>query len=353
VNPSRAIPILSGLAALAAASAAGAARAATPEPSALAFADSRAGVSLDGAWHVIVDPYDNGSVDYRSQPRPHGYFEDARPRDKSDLVEYDFARSPTLQVPGDWNTQRPDLLYYEGTIWYQRRFDAALRPDHRAFVQFGAAAQRATVWLNGKRLGAHEGGFTPFAFEVTDIVRPRDNTIVVKVDNTRRAEALPALNTDWWNYGGLTRSVRLVETPRVFVRAARVQLDRNDASLVPIWSAASSNSSCCTKRTTGRPTAALAPTIASRNSCPSAVWTSACEPRISSRSSGTGRGPATAAPTTRYPPAPSSASVRRSCHSAAVRADSPTERTSRSAFSRSSGRAAWYTARGRSSSHSS
>ena len=87
-------------------------------------------------------------------------------------------------------------------------------------MQFGAAAQRATVWLNGKRLGEHEGGFTPFAFEVTGVVRPRDNSIVVKVDNTRRADALPALNTDWWNYGGLTRGVRLVETPRVFVRDA-------------------------------------------------------------------------------------------------------------------------------------
>ena len=88
-------------------------------------------------------------------------------------------------------------------------------------MQFGAAAQRATVWLNGKRLGEHEGGFTPFAFEVTGVVRARDNSIVVKVDNTRRADALPALNTDWWNYGGLTRGVRLVETPRVFVREAR------------------------------------------------------------------------------------------------------------------------------------
>ncbi|HXU00783.1 MAG TPA: glycoside hydrolase family 2 TIM barrel-domain containing protein, partial [Polyangia bacterium] len=211
-----------------AATAAGRARAATPEPSALAFADGRGGVSLDGAWHVIIDPYDNGSLDYRSQPRPHGYFDDARPRDKSDLVEYDFARSPTLQVPGDWNTQRPDLLYYEGTIWYERRFDAALHEGNRAFVQFGAAAQRATVWLNGKRLGDHEGGFTPFAFEVTGIVRARDNSIVVKVDNTRRAEALPALNTDWWNYGGLTRGVRLIETPRTFIRAARVQLAREE-----------------------------------------------------------------------------------------------------------------------------
>ena len=99
-------------------------------------------------------------------------------------------------------------------------------------MQFGAAAQRATVWLNGKRLGEHEGGFTPFAFEVTGVVRPRDNSIVVKVDNTRRADALPALNTDWWNYGGLTRGVRLVETPRVFVRDAVVQLAKENTSVV-------------------------------------------------------------------------------------------------------------------------
>ena len=113
--PLRAPLLLCALFALGATTASRPARAATAEPSALAFTDGRAGVSLDGAWHVIVDPYDNGSLDYRSQPRPHGYFDDARPRDKSDLVEYDFARSPTLQVPGDWNTQRAELLYYEGT----------------------------------------------------------------------------------------------------------------------------------------------------------------------------------------------------------------------------------------------
>jgi len=210
------------------AGAGGDARAAGPSPpagpSALAFADGRAGASLDGAWHVIVDPYDNGGLDYRSQPRPHGYFADAAPRDKTDLVEYDFARSPTLQVPGDWNTQRPELLYYEGPVWYERRFDYALPEGRRLFVQFGAAAQRATVWVNGKRLGEHEGGFTPFAFEVTALVRARDNSIVVEVDNTRRADALPALKTDWWNYGGLTRGVRLVEAPRVFISDALVQL---------------------------------------------------------------------------------------------------------------------------------
>jgi beta-glucuronidase len=198
-------------------------------PTALGFTDGRAGQSLDGAWHVIVDPYDNGSLDYRNRPRANGYFLDAPAKDKSELVEYDFSRSPTLKVPGDWNTQRPDLLYYEGTVWYERKFDApATGPGRRQFVQFGAAAQRATVWLNGRRLGAHEGGFTPFAFEVTGQLRPRDNSLVVMVNNTRRPTALPAMNTDWWNYGGLTRGVRLVETPALFVRNARVQCPRSD-----------------------------------------------------------------------------------------------------------------------------
>jgi beta-glucuronidase len=219
-------------------------------PSALGFVDTRAGQSLDGAWHVIVDPYDNGLLDYRNQPRPNGYFEDAKPKSKSDLVEYDFSRSTTLNVPGDWNTQRPELLYYEGTVWYERTFDART-PDRagstpgapppaapapsggdRQFLQFGAAAQRAIVWLNGQRLGAHEGGFTPFAFEVTGRLRPRGNSLVVMVNNARRPGAIPALNTDWWNYGGLTRGVRLVETPATFVRAARVQLARGDAHRV-------------------------------------------------------------------------------------------------------------------------
>jgi len=198
-------------------------------PTALEFADTRAGQSLDGDWHVIVDPYDNGLLDYRNQPRRNGYFRDAPPKDETDLVEYDFARSPTLKVPGDWNTQRPELLYYEGTVWYERRFDAPKAPaTGRQFVQFGAAAQRATVWLNGRQLGAHEGGFTPFAFEVTGQLRPRGNSLVVMVNNTRRVNALPATNTDWWNYGGLTRGVRLVETPAVFIRNARLQCAKGD-----------------------------------------------------------------------------------------------------------------------------
>lgn len=192
----------------------------------LGFVGARPGQRLDGPWHVIVDPFENGSFDYRQQPKARGYFKNDRPRGPSDLVEYDFDRSPTLEVPGDWNTQRPELLYYEGAVWYERSFDHQARPGGRTFLRFGAAALRASVWLNGELLGTHEGGFTPFAFEVTGRLRPRGNFVVVKVDNTRRREGVPTVNFDWWNYGGLTREVRLVETPRVFVRDAQIALDR-------------------------------------------------------------------------------------------------------------------------------
>ena len=63
---------------------------------------------------------------------------------------------------------------------------------------------------------------------MTGQLRPRGNSLVVMVNNTRRANALPAMNTDWWNYGGLTRGVRLVETPAVFIRDARVQCAKGD-----------------------------------------------------------------------------------------------------------------------------
>jgi beta-glucuronidase len=193
---------------------------------------SRPGMTLAGKWNVIVDPYENGYYDYRRQPfdattPPRGgYFLDRKPADRSDLVEYDFDTSPTLTVPGDWNSQEDRLFYYEGTVWYRRKFDYTPAADKRVFVHFGAANYQADVYLNGRKLGRHIGGFTPFAFEVTGILKATDNSLVVKVDNTRHADAVPTVNTDWWNYGGLTREVSIVETPGAFIRDYQVQLGK-------------------------------------------------------------------------------------------------------------------------------
>jgi beta-glucuronidase len=194
---------------------------------------ARSGLELNGKWHIIVDPYENGYFDYRHQPydaspQPTGgYFLDRKPADKTELIEYDFDKSPTLDVPGDWNSQDERLFYYEGTVWYRRRFDyRPAAPDRRLFLYFGAANYQADVYLNGKKLGQHKGGFTPFEFEVTGLVKEAGNSLVVRVDNRRHPEAVPTINTDWWNYGGLTRDVRLVETAATFVRDYRVQLKK-------------------------------------------------------------------------------------------------------------------------------
>jgi len=192
---------------------------------------ARQTTSLNGQWQAIVDPYDTGYFDYRRQPydaAAHpagGYFLDRQAADKTDLVEYNFDTSPTLNVPGDWNSQDEKLFYYEGTVWYRKIFDVTKSaPDHRLFVYFGAANYEADFYLNGKKLGKHIGGFTPFAYEITKLVKGKNNSIVVRVNNNRHAEAVPTVNTDWWNYGGLTRDVLLVETPAMFIANFCVRL---------------------------------------------------------------------------------------------------------------------------------
>src|ERR1017187_10409288 len=192
---------------------------------------ARQTTSLNGQWHVIVDPYDTGYFDYRRQPydaSPHpggGFFLDQRAKDKTDLLEYNFDTSPTLNVPGDWNSQDEKLFYYEGSVWYRTKFDVKKSaPDHRLFVYFGAANYEADVYLNGKKLGKHIGGFTPFAYEITKLVKEKGNSLVVRVNNNRHAEGVPTVNTDWWNYDGLTRDVLLVETPATFISNFRARL---------------------------------------------------------------------------------------------------------------------------------
>lgn len=200
--------------------------------------------SLDGPWRIIVDPYETGFYDYRYNQRDlseypnrsETFYLDVKPHDASDRVEYDFDKSPTLAVPGDWNTQDEQLYYYEGTVWYRKRFDAApLVEGERAFLRFGAANYRADVYLNGRKLGWHEGGFTPFSFEATKLLKPGANSLVVRVDNKRHKSAVPTLNTDWWNYGGLTRSVTLVRTPAAFIAEHRLSLDHGDGDMIVGW----------------------------------------------------------------------------------------------------------------------
>lgn len=202
---------------------------ASPSPSSNLITNipGRTTINLDGAWHAIVDPFENG--------KPGRFFRDQKPRDKGDRVEYSFDASPVLNVPGDWNTQRERLLFYEGPVWYRREFQYHKRANTRAFVYFGAVNYQSSVYLNGEKLGDHEGGFTAFNFEATSIVRDGDNSLIVEVNNTRRVDAVPALKFDWWSYGGITRDVMLVEVPKTFIQDYSVQLARGSQTEIAGW----------------------------------------------------------------------------------------------------------------------
>ena len=194
---------------------------------------NRATTSLNGQWNYIVDPYENGFYNYRLEafedqetPGNGAFFMNAKPKSKSDLIEYDFDASDSIKVPSDWNTQKENLYYYEGTVWYKKSFDyKKSESNNRVFVYFEAVNYEADVYFNGKKLGKHIGGFTPFNFEVTDLLKAEDNFVVVKVDNKRKKEGVPTLNTDWWNYGGITRDVKLVEVSTNFIENYTIQLN--------------------------------------------------------------------------------------------------------------------------------
>lgn len=206
---------------------------ATAQESLLINAYNRESKSLNGIWKYIVDPYENGFYNYRyepfenqSNPGKAAFFMNAKSENKSDLVEYNFDKSESITVPSDWNTQKEKLFYYEGSLWYKKSFDYMLsNKTNRLFVYFEASNYQTDVYLNGKKLGKHIGGFTPFNFEITSILKEKDNFLVVKVDNKRKKEGVPTLNTDWWNYGGITRDVKLIETSENFVQDYFIHLD--------------------------------------------------------------------------------------------------------------------------------
>ena len=203
----------------------------------IANINARQTTSLDGQWQAIVDPYDVGALDYRARPlkNNNAFFRNYKPQSESELVEYDFDTSGQLHVPGDWNTQRESLLFYEGSVWYKRSFDYVKSPKSRLFLHFGACNYFAAVYLNGEELGEHEGGFTPFDFEITDHVRTNGNFLVLRINNTRASDQVPTVNTDWWNYGGITRPVTLVEVPETFVQDYFVQLEKGSMRQVKGW----------------------------------------------------------------------------------------------------------------------
>ncbi|NLT51567.1 MAG: beta-glucuronidase [Ignavibacteria bacterium] len=187
---------------------------------------NRKAASLNGKWKYVLDPYSTGQIGFMP------IYKNVIPKDKSDRVEYSFEKAQTLWIPGSWNFQKPELQYFEGSIWFQKVFNK-IDPskNKRYFVYVGAANYLSTVTLNGEILGKHEGGFTPFCFEVTRLLKEKDNSLIIGVNNSRESNSIPAKVTDWFNHGGITRDVLLIEEPETFISNYFLSLDKTSLNL--------------------------------------------------------------------------------------------------------------------------
>ena len=184
--------------------------------------------SLNGKWNYIVDVQEEGYYDYRMNPTRWGFFQNAKPQKPEDLIEYDFDKAPTMQIPGDWNTQDDRLFFYEGTVWFKKSFQAVPSKEFRTLLYFGAVNYDCHVYVNTRHVGRHIGGFTAFNYDISDLLKDGENTVIVKVDNKRHAEDVPTQIFDWWNYGGITRDVRLVKVPTLYLEDYSLQLMKAD-----------------------------------------------------------------------------------------------------------------------------
>ena len=184
--------------------------------------EPRQTISLNGEWNAVIDQYD------ATRSLPQG----DRPWGKNDREESSIDDAPTLHVPGDWNHQREDLKYYEGTVWYGRHFTVDVSKGRRYLLKFGGVSYRATVYVNGREVARHEGSFTPFEADISGQLKNGDNYIAVRVNNRREKDAIPAMSFDWFNYGGITRDVTLEVVPQQYIRDYFIQLDKHRPDLI-------------------------------------------------------------------------------------------------------------------------
>ena len=179
--------------------------------------------SLDGLWHYGIDQYDTC---LRSKWYEENYYDgDGRQLP----VDFSFDEWPVMQLPCCYNMIDRELFLYEGSMVFTRKFLFEKKDGERAVLKIGAANYVCRVFLNKQFVGMHRGGSTPAYFDITEYVE-KQNRIIITVDNTRHPWQVPMENTDWFNYGGIYRSMELFTVPNVFVKDMSVMLDPKDCS---------------------------------------------------------------------------------------------------------------------------
>ncbi|MEZ0483086.1 glycoside hydrolase family 2 protein [Fibrella aquatica] len=173
-------------------------------------------IPLHGEWRFALDPVDAGE-------RGNWYREDAS-----------LNRWEKVTVPHCFSVD-PRFQFYTGTAWYRRTFPFQPTAGKRVILHFDAAYYETTVWLNNRKVGTHEGGYTPFQFDITDYLKTGNgavNAIAISVNNnTWKTTTIPGAKDNnlpesfpgWLNYGGLIRPVYLTVEPEVYVDNVKVE----------------------------------------------------------------------------------------------------------------------------------
>jgi len=168
---------------------------------------------LDRDWQFRADPDANGEAAGWNSAMP--------------------ANTESVNLPHTWNIGR--LHDYLGVGWYFRRITMPhLAPGSHVELHFGATFYNARVWLNGKELGRHEGGFTAYSFDITPSLKAA-NILAVRIDNRPGIATIPGYaergtpqaRYDWWTYGGIVRDVWLSTTGSAWIDRQQIRTSMN------------------------------------------------------------------------------------------------------------------------------
>lgn len=164
------------------------------------------------------------------------YFPETKMGTGYENANFDDSKWPVVSVPHTWMTyettkelhpyvKNPSFkdspYWWDGWGWYRKHLEISNNlKDKKIRIEFDAVQKYCKVWLNGKYLGDHKGGFTSFYFDITDAVNwGGDNVLVLAVNNSLNDKyQIPPMNAgNWTVYGGITRDVKLVVTDKVHI----------------------------------------------------------------------------------------------------------------------------------------
>ena len=187
----------------------------------IGWIDNREYLSLNGQWKYIVDPMNNGLPETSFFG---GFPENKTQKDGYELIEYNFDQADVINVPGAWNEQKDELFFYQGSIWLFKKFNFSIDPNKLNHLYIGASNFSTKIFLNGERVGQFNSGYTAFNFDISDYLINGENVLLVQINANLSENSVPTKKTDWWPYGGLVGDVLIVNTPKIFIENAYVQI---------------------------------------------------------------------------------------------------------------------------------